>query len=46
MAAFAERSTRSIDGPLKLRPRPARLEERRNFSPTELLIAGTGFQEK
>jgi hypothetical protein len=31
MAAFAERSTRSIDGPLKLRPRPARLEVRRNF---------------
>ncbi len=31
MAAHAERETRSTDGPLNLRPRPARLEVRRNF---------------
>ncbi len=29
--AHAERATRSTDGPLNLRPRPARLEVRRNF---------------
>ncbi len=31
MAAHAERATRSTDGPLNLRQRPARLEVRRNF---------------
>jgi hypothetical protein len=31
MAAHAERATRSTDGPLNIRPRPARLEVRRNF---------------
>jgi hypothetical protein len=31
MAAHAERATRSSYGPLNLRPRPARLEVRRNF---------------
>jgi hypothetical protein len=46
MAAFAERSTRSTDGPLNLRPRPARLEVRRNFFSNRVVVSWNQIPSK